>query len=90
VFERVAGTGKAVETAIGRLPAPGSLDTIGLPIPNENLEQLLRVDADAWLAELPVVHKHFDKFGDRLPQGLRDELVSLEQRLQSAKVSATA
>jgi phosphoenolpyruvate carboxykinase (GTP) len=26
VFERVAGTGKAVDTPIGRLPAPGALD----------------------------------------------------------------
>ena len=33
---------------------------------------------------------HFEKFGAKLPQGLRDELTGLEQRLQAAKVSAGA
>jgi phosphoenolpyruvate carboxykinase (GTP) len=90
VFDRVTGSGEAVDTAIGRLPAPGSLDTQGLSISNASLEELLRVDPDAWLAELPQIRTHFDKFGAKLPQALRDELAALEQRLQSAKVSATA
>jgi phosphoenolpyruvate carboxykinase (GTP) len=88
VFERVAGNGAAVDTAIGRLPAPGALDLSGLRVPEGDLAELLRVDVEGWTAELPGVKKHFDTFGDRLPQGLRDELAALEKRLQAAAVGA--
>ncbi len=84
VFERVAGTGKAVDTPIGRLPAPGSLDLAGLSVPPSAMDQVLKVDIEAWLAELPAVRAHYEKFGDKLPQGLKDELAALEKRLQGA------
>ncbi len=88
VFERVTGTGQAVETPIGRLPAPGALDLQGLQVPAAHMEELLRVDVDGWTSELPQVREHFAKFGDRLPAGLKDELAALEQRLQAAAVRA--
>jgi phosphoenolpyruvate carboxykinase (GTP) len=88
VFERVTGTAQAVETPIGRLPAPGALDLNGLNLPPANAEQLLRVDVEGWLGELPQIREHYAKFGAKLPQGLREELASLEQRLQSAAVRA--
>ena len=86
VFERVKGTAKAVDTPIGRLPAPGSLDVSGLTIPEANLKELLRVDVEGWTAEIPQIKDHLAKFGAKLPQGIKDELASLEQRLQAAKV----
>ena len=85
VFERCAGTGKAVETPIGRMPAPTDIDTRGLNIPPTNLAKLLNVDVDGWLAEVPLIREHFAKFGDRLPQGMKDEVNKLEQRLLKAK-----
>ena len=87
VFERVNGTGKAVDTPIGRLPAPGALDITGLRVPEADLLQLLRVDVEGWTREIGLIKEHFDRFGSRLPQGLRDELTTLEQRLQSARVA---
>ncbi len=86
VFERVTGTGKAVETPIGRLPAPGALDLGGLSVPEAAMSELLKVDVDGWLAEVPLMKKHYDTFGARMPQALRDELGALEQRLQAASV----
>jgi phosphoenolpyruvate carboxykinase (GTP) len=88
IFERVTGAGKAVDTPIGRLPAPGALDLSGLRIPDQAVTELLRVDVEGWIAELPAIHKHFGKFGARLPQGLKDELAGLEKRLQAASVAA--
>ncbi|MBI3539810.1 MAG: phosphoenolpyruvate carboxykinase (GTP), partial [Candidatus Eisenbacteria bacterium] len=88
VFERVSGGGAAVETPIGRLPAPGALDLAGLKIGEPQMAELLRVDTEGWLAEMPGMRKHFDRFGARLPQGLRDELAALEKRLQGAGVAA--
>jgi phosphoenolpyruvate carboxykinase (GTP) len=88
VFERVVGTAKAVDTPIGRLPAPGALDLSGLDLPAAALEELLRVDIERWNLEIPIMRKHYERFGAKLPQGLRDELSALEQRLTAAAATA--
>ena len=88
VVERVQGTAKAVDTPIGRLPAPGSLDVSGLSVNEAAMNELLRVDIEGWSNEVPLMKAHFDKFGSKLPQGLRDELAALESRLASAKQTA--
>jgi phosphoenolpyruvate carboxykinase (GTP) len=81
VFERVTGGGAAIGTPIGNLPAPGALDTNGLELPAGALDLLLKVDIDGWRAELPLIKKHYESFGDRLPAGLTRELNELEKRL---------
>ena len=88
VFERVAGEGHAVDTPIGRLPAPGALDLSGLRLSEQAVAELLRVDVEAWIAELPGIRSHFEKFGSKLPQGLEAELDALDKRLQAAAVAA--
>jgi len=45
----------------------------------------LSVDIDGWLAEVPRIKEHFAKFGDHLPEGLRQEVADLERRLMTAK-----
>ena len=89
VFERVSGTGKAIETPIGRLPAPGAIDLTGLKVSDADMAELTRADVEAWTRELPAIRAHYEKFGDRLPKGLRDELVALEKRLESGAVGAS-
>ena len=81
VFERCSGEGEAQDTAIGRLPAPGALDLDGLDLSAEAREKLFGVETAGWKAEVPSMKEHFAKFGDRLPQGLQDELQALEKRL---------
>jgi len=81
VFDRCHGTAPAHDTAIGRIPEPGALNTDGLALAPGSLDELLTVDADAWRAELPLIEAHYEQFGDRLPQALRDELEALAKRL---------
>ena len=50
--ERIDGKVGAVETPIGLMPKEGDLDLTGLAIPAADLKELLRVDADAWKAEI--------------------------------------
>jgi phosphoenolpyruvate carboxykinase (GTP) len=88
IFERCDGRVHARETAIGRLPEPADLDTRGLNIPPADLEKLLTVNVDGWLAEVPLIKDHFAKFGSRLPEGMKQEIAELEQRLQAAKKCA--
>jgi phosphoenolpyruvate carboxykinase (GTP) len=81
IFERIGGTGKAVETPIGYVPAPGAIDTSGLNVSDADMTELLKVDTNDWLKEVESIKKHYSQFGDRLPQGLKDELAALEKRL---------
>jgi phosphoenolpyruvate carboxykinase (GTP) len=85
VFGRCDGTAASRETPIGRLPYPGDLDTHGLDISSDDLETLLNVDHAGWLAEIPSIREHYAQFGDRLPQGLRQEVDDLERRLHESK-----
>jgi phosphoenolpyruvate carboxykinase (GTP) len=85
VFERCEGTAKAIETPIGNLPASGALDLEGLEIDGDDVAQLLRVDLDGWLAELPLIREYYGEFGDRLPKQLAAELDAMRERLEAAK-----
>jgi phosphoenolpyruvate carboxykinase (GTP) len=81
VFERCDGTAHATDTAIGLLPAPGDLDTDGLDVAADDLEELLTVDVAGWREELGLIADHFASFGDRLPAELDAELAALRDRL---------
>jgi phosphoenolpyruvate carboxykinase (GTP) len=85
VFERCDNRTGAVDTPIGRVPAPKDIDTRNLAITEATLAKLLSVDIDGWLAEIPLIRQHFEKFGDRLPKGLTEEVDKLEERLKRAK-----
>lgn len=85
VFERCAGTADAVETAIGNLPVEGALDVSGLDVSEEQMRQLLEVDIQAWLKEIPGIREHYAKFGDAIPPRLKEEVDALQARLEAAQ-----
>jgi uncharacterized OB-fold protein len=82
IFDRCAGTAEAVDTPIGRLPAPLTLDTDGLDLGPGVLNELLRVDVEAWRDEVASIETHYATFGDRLPATLQDQLTALDLRLK--------
>ena len=75
----------AKETPIGRIPEVADLDTTGLDIKGAHVEELLSVDLQGWLAEVPLIKEHFALFGSHLPEGLNLEVKALEERLKAAK-----
>ena len=79
--EDKAGQAEAVETPIGHVPTPASLDTEGLDMTDAELEQALAVDVEEWKAEIPQITEWFEKFGDNLPAVLWTELDGLKARL---------
>jgi phosphoenolpyruvate carboxykinase (GTP) len=81
VFRRCEDSANAEETPIGLVPAPGAIDVTGLDVSGEDMARLLEVDPEDWRKELPAIHQHFARFGDRLPGGLREQLADLERRL---------
>ena len=87
VFERCAGTADAIDTPIGKLPTLDGMNFDGLDMDEADKAQLLRVDTDGWLQEIPLINEYYDKFGDHLPQELREEASQLEKRLLNSKQS---
>ncbi|MFC1607484.1 phosphoenolpyruvate carboxykinase (GTP), partial [Candidatus Latescibacterota bacterium] len=79
--ERVAGTAAATETPIGSLPADGALDLKGLDVPADDMKELMRVDVEAWKAEIPDIEEYFSQLGDRMPERLKNQLGKLRDRL---------
>jgi phosphoenolpyruvate carboxykinase (GTP) len=90
VVDRVEGNADAVDTAIGRLPAPGALDLAGLPLRDGALDELLAVDVPGWLDEVGLIREHFARFGDKLPAPLARCADELEARLQAARTPVGA
>jgi phosphoenolpyruvate carboxykinase (GTP) len=82
VFARCAGRGEARETPIGLIPpvGEGGIDTRGLAVSEDDMAELLRVDAEEWRAQLPQFKEHLAKF-EHLPPELHDQLAGLEERL---------
>jgi phosphoenolpyruvate carboxykinase (GTP) len=81
VFGRCEGTADAEETPVGFVPGPGGLDVDGLDTAPEAVAAAVRVDADEWRGEVPLIREHFASLGDKLPDALSDELSALEARL---------
>ena len=83
ITERLSGTGEAVDTPIGRLPAPGALDVDGLTVSEDDLKLLLSVDADTWQEEASLTREYFTMFGSHFPQQLWEEQEALLERLKA-------
>ncbi len=85
IFEATEGTAKSVDTPIGVMPAHGAID-IPEGVTEEQMDELLAVDIDGWLAEVEDIKtNHYPKFGDKLPEQLNEFLAQLEKNLQAAK-----
>ena len=82
IVERVSGKSEAVETPIGYVPAPGAVDLSGLDVTDAQMEELLHIDTEEWLNEIVSIREHYERFGEKLPKVLSDELDALEARLQ--------
>ena len=85
IFERCNGTAAALETPIGNLPTLDALDMQGMDLSTDQITQLLRVDVDGWLSEIPLIAEYFDQYGERVPAEFHEQLAELKQRLETAK-----
>ncbi|NLV99068.1 MAG: phosphoenolpyruvate carboxykinase (GTP) [Clostridiaceae bacterium] len=81
VVGRCAGTAGAEKTAIGYLPRVEDIDLSGLDIDPADMQEVLRVDKDAWLQESQLIEENFKSYGERMPQELFDQLEALKKRL---------
>ncbi|MEX3950293.1 phosphoenolpyruvate carboxykinase (GTP) [Paraburkholderia sp. EG287B] len=81
MVRRIEGKATGDEHAFGVSPRYSDLDWSGLNFTQEQFEQVISVDADAWRAELALHAELFDKLAHGLPEVLKDARKTLETRL---------
>jgi len=85
VFERCNGSADAIDTPIGKMPTLDGIDFNGLEMNEADKANLLRVDVEGWLQELPGIEEYYDSFGNHLPEELRQQIKALKKRLESTQ-----
>jgi phosphoenolpyruvate carboxykinase (GTP) len=83
IFRRCEGSAEAVETPVGLVPPVGErgINIDNLDVDEGTLAKLLEVNPEEWREQLPQMREHYARFGEQLPQELRDQLDELERRL---------
>ena len=81
IIDRCEGKAEATETAIGYIPMPEDIDLTDLDMDMDTLKSILKVDKDVWTKEAAEIEEHYKKFGDRLPEELREQLNNLKENL---------
>jgi phosphoenolpyruvate carboxykinase (GTP) len=83
IFDRCNNKDNFIETPIGDLPKPGSIE----PPPGvsaETMAELIAVDKEGWKKEISDVREnHYAKFGDKMPKELYDQLAEMEKQLNA-------
>jgi phosphoenolpyruvate carboxykinase (GTP) len=80
IIDRCEHRAGAQETAIGYLPHPYDLDTIGLDISAETLQTLTSIDLNQCRNEMISLGEYLESYGDRTP----DELLRQQQLVLQA------
>lgn len=83
VIGRVHGELEARETEIGFLPYTKDIDTTGINVSPDVMDELLSVDRPAWVKAAENQREFFRQFGERLPRELWDENRALDKRLDT-------
>ena len=83
MFDRCDGKDNFIETPIGNLPKPGSIEPPA-GVSAETMAELTKIDVEGWKKEISDVRSnHYAKFGDKLPKDLYTQLDIMEKGLNS-------
>uniref|UniRef100_A0AC34FWT4 Phosphoenolpyruvate carboxykinase (GTP) n=1 Tax=Panagrolaimus sp. ES5 TaxID=591445 RepID=A0AC34FWT4_9BILA len=83
IIRRLDGEeGIGIDTAVGVVPSPGSINLDGLG--NINWDELMSLPADYWKQDAKEVRKFLeDQVGSDLPKEIREELAAQEKRIEA-------
>jgi len=82
IVERVNGRSAAERSAVGLMPAEGSLDLTGLENGGESLKEAMAVKPEEWAAELDSQEEFFKKLGASVPAQMDEQRKALRAGLR--------
>ena len=83
IIGRLEGTNQGQESPVGTVPRAGELNTAGIDVDENTLDELLEIDPEAWSKEVESIREFFEEFGERMPGQLFEELAKLETRVKA-------
>lgn len=84
IVERVEGKVEARSSPLGLLPHVNDLDVSGLALSEDSLQNLFSFSSEEWHHEMSDISGYFSRFGSHLPEGMKAQTTSLEQRIHSS------
>lgn len=85
IVRRATGEVEAVEGLTGLYPKREDFNLEGAGVSEADWEAMYTIDPEAWEAEAADTAEYFQKFGDKLPAALVEELNNLKERIAAAK-----
>ncbi|MDD2418725.1 MAG: phosphoenolpyruvate carboxykinase (GTP) [Oscillospiraceae bacterium] len=82
IIKRCEGRVDAVETPIGYAPNAEDINLEDLDFSIDTLKSILEVDKELWTSEAQGVTEFYEKFGDRVPEELLNQLEALKAKLK--------
>ena len=82
IVERIEGLAASVDSPVGRVPAPDSIDYAAAGLSDAQWSELFAIDAKAHLAEADDAERFFDELGANVPSEVRAQLELLRERLR--------
>ena len=73
----------ALETPIGYLPKSEDINTSGLTISDDAMEELVFIDNQKWLDEMAGIREYFGEYEERLPEKLLEEHAKVIEALNA-------
>ncbi|MDD4002916.1 MAG: phosphoenolpyruvate carboxykinase (GTP) [Clostridia bacterium] len=82
IIDRCEGKTDAVQSPIGNLPKTEDINIDGLDdVSSDTIKELLSVDIEMWKKEAEGIEEFYQKFGNKLPENLINQLSILKQNL---------
>ena len=81
ILKRTEGKVDARESEIGYLPYAKDIETAGLDVTAETMEELLSVDKASWLEDVANIKEFYAQIGATIPASFHTKLAELEARL---------
>jgi phosphoenolpyruvate carboxykinase (GTP) len=83
ILKRAKGQGEAVRSPIGYIPKNGAVNTQGLDLEPQTMEELCDVKPQGWQEELDHIESFWKNFEPQIPGELKQELSNIRQELHS-------
>jgi len=85
IVGQIEGSDSSTATPIGLVPKAESLNTDVIKIGDQELDELLKVEKESWLAEASEIGNFLESFAERLPMELTFQLEALVSRHKNVK-----
>lgn len=73
----------SMDSAIGIMPREGAINTDGLDLNKDDMEELMKLDKQQWKLETKKHADFFNTFGDRMPEAMHSQMDKLEKNIDN-------